>query len=52
MLRQTVRLTIRANVSEGYRTYSRHLLDRVGDWRVEATSDAGDVLYEQRFTVR
>ena len=52
MLRQTVRLTIRANVSEGYRTYSRHLVDRVGDWRVEATSDAGDVLYEQRFTVR
>ena len=36
-LRQTVRLMIRANVSEGYRTYSRHLVDRVGDWRVEAT---------------
>ena len=51
-LRQTVRLMIRANVSEGYRTYSRHLVDRVGNWRVEATTDAGDVLLEQRFTVR
>ena len=43
---------IRGNVSEGYRTYSRHLVDRVGDWRVEATSDEGVVLHEQRFTVR
>ena len=51
-LRQTVRLMIRTNVSEGYRTYSRHLVDRVGDWRVEATSDEGVVLHEQRFTVR
>jgi len=52
VLRQTVRLTIRANVSEGYRTYSRHLVDRAGNWRVEATTDAGDLLHEQRFTVR
>jgi len=52
VLRQTVRLMIRANVTEGYRTYSRHLVDRVGDWRVEATTDAGELLHEQRFTVR
>ena len=52
VLRQTVRLTIRANVSDGYRTYSRHLVDRAGDWRVEARTDAGDLIHEQRFTVR
>jgi len=52
MLRQTVRLRVRANASEGYRTYSRHTVDGVGDWRVEARSADGDLLHEQRFAVR
>jgi len=51
-LDQTVRLMIRANASEGYRTYSRHLVDRAGDWRVQAMSDSGNLLHEERFTVR
>ncbi len=53
-LRQTVRLGILANPGTGYRTYSRHTIssDRSGDWRVELRSADGDVLQEQRFTVR
>ena len=50
-LRQSVRLTIRANTSEGYRTYSRQTVD-AGDWRVDVRSADGDLLYEQSFNVR
>jgi hypothetical protein len=50
-LRQSVKLPIRASATEGYRTFSRQTVD-AGDWRVEVTSAQGDVLYEQRFTVR
>jgi hypothetical protein len=51
-LQRAVKLTIRANASEGYRTYSRQTVDGVGNWRVEVRSASGDLLYEQRFTVR
>src|SRR6185295_19472703 len=36
-LRQSVKLTIRANATEGYRTYSRQTVD-AGNWRVEVRS--------------
>ncbi len=51
-LQQAVKLTTRANASEGYRTYSRQTVDAVGNWRVAVMSAAGDLLHEQRFTVR
>jgi hypothetical protein len=51
-LRQSAKLTIRANATEGYRTYSRFNVDVAGDWRVEVRSVDGDLLYEQPFAVR
>jgi len=51
-LQQSVTLTVRANATEGYRTYSRQTVDRVGNWRVEVRSADGDLLHEQRFAVR
>jgi hypothetical protein len=51
-LRQSVKLMIRANATEGYRTYSRQTVDGAGDWRVEVRSADGDLLHEQRFAVR
>ena len=50
-LRQSVRLTTRANASEGYRTYSRQTVN-AGDWRVDVRSTDGALLYEQSFSVR
>jgi hypothetical protein len=50
-LRQSVRLAIGANTSEGYRTYSRQTV-KPGDWRVEVRSAGGKLLNEQRFSVR
>jgi hypothetical protein len=50
-LRQSVKLMIRANAAEGYRTYSRQTVD-AGDWRVEIRSEDGDLLHERRFAVR
>jgi hypothetical protein len=50
-LRQSVKLMIKANATEGYRTYSRQTVD-AGDWRVEVRSENGDLLHEQRFSVR
>jgi hypothetical protein len=50
-LRKSAQLRIAANAAEGYRTYSRQSVDR-GDWRVEVRSAAGEVLHEQRLTVR
>ncbi len=52
ILRQAVKLTIRANAWEGYRTYSRQTVDGVGNWRVEVRSADGELLNEQRFAVR
>lgn len=51
-LRKSVKLSIRASATEGYRTYSRHTVDGGGDWRVEVMSEGGDLLHEQRFAVR
>jgi hypothetical protein len=51
-LRQSAKLTIRANATDGYRTFSRLTVDGVGDWRVEVRGAGGDLLYEQRFAVR
>jgi len=50
-LRQSVRLAIGANASEGYRTYSRQTV-KPGDWRVEVRSADNTLLDEQRFSVR
>ena len=50
-LRQSVRLTIQANATEGFRTYSRQTVDN-GDWQVEVRSADGKLLHEQRFTVQ
>lgn len=50
-LQQSVKLSILANASEGYRTYSRQTVS-AGNWRIEVLNAEGDVLHEQRFTVR
>ena len=50
-LRQSVTLSIQASPTEGYRTYSRLTVDQ-GAWRLEVRSTDGDLLHEQRFTVR
>ena len=50
-LRQSVRLGIHGNATEGYRTYSRQTVTN-GDWRVEVRSTDGALLNEQRFVVR
>jgi hypothetical protein len=50
-LRQSVMLRIRANATEGYRTYSRQTVND-GDWRVEVRSADGHLLLEQRLAVR
>ena len=49
--RQSVRLAIGANTSEGFRTYSRQTV-KPGDWRVEVRSADGNLLAERRFSVR
>ena len=51
-LQQSVRLMIRANWTEGYRTYSRQTVTIGEHWRVEVKSADGDLLREQRFAVR
>ena len=50
-LRQSVRLAIGINTSEGYRTYSRQTV-KPGDWRVEVRSADNKLLDEHRFSVR
>jgi hypothetical protein len=50
-LRKSVDLTIAANPSAGYRTYSRNTVS-AGDWRVELRTKNGDVLHEERIQVR
>jgi hypothetical protein len=53
-LRQSVELAIRANPTDGYRTYSRQTVDSrgAGDWRVELRTKDGVLLHEERFVVR
>jgi hypothetical protein len=48
---QSVRLTVHPNGTAGYRTYTRQTVTP-GEWRVEVRTASGDVLHEQRFTVR
>jgi hypothetical protein len=45
---------IRANPTDGYRTYSRNTVDNRGgvDWRVELRTEDGVLLHEERFVVR
>jgi hypothetical protein len=50
-LRKSIDLEIAANPGQGYRTYSRNTVS-AGDWRVELRTKSGDVLHEERFTVR
>jgi len=50
-LRQSVRLTVQASATEGYRTYSRLTVDK-GNWRLEVRSADGNLLHEQRFAVQ
>jgi DUF2914 family protein len=53
-LRKMVPLRIRANPTDGYRTFSRNALDRrsAGDWKVELTTTDGVLLHEEHFIVR
>jgi hypothetical protein len=53
-LRQAVNLDIGANLSEGYRTYSRNTINdqSAGDWKVELRTQDGVLLHEERFLVR
>jgi hypothetical protein len=53
-LRQAVELPIRANTTDGYRTYSRQTVDNrgAGNWRVELRTKDGVLLHEERFVVR
>ncbi len=51
-LQKSVPLKIRASANEGYRTYSQQAVDGGEDWRVEITTADGEVLHQQRFSVR
>jgi hypothetical protein len=53
-LRKVVELRIRANPTDGYRTYSRNTVDQQsgGDWKVELRTEDGVLLHEERFLVR
>ncbi len=51
-LRRSVELEIRANANEGYRTFSRQTVDAGEEWRVEVRSASGELLHEQRISVR
>ena len=51
-LRKSARLTVLANTTDGYRTYSRQTVKSGEDWRVEVRNTSGDLLYEQRVSVR
>lgn len=51
---QAVDLRIRANPSNGYRTFSRNNVNAqtAGDWRVELRAADGALLHEIRFVVQ
>jgi hypothetical protein len=51
VLQKSARLTVRANPTEGYRTYSRQTVHSGEEWRVEVRTANGDLLYEQRIVV-
>jgi hypothetical protein len=51
-LHHSVRRSIRANATSGYRTYSRYTVNSQGEWRVELRTRDGALLHEERFMVR
>jgi Protein of unknown function (DUF2914)/Tetratricopeptide repeat len=52
-LRRVVERRIRANATDGYRTYSRSPVGNdAGDWKVELRTKDGVLLHEERFVVR
>jgi hypothetical protein len=51
-LQRVVELGIQPNTAEGYRTYSRTVVDGRGDWRVELRTKDGVLLHDERFVVR
>ena len=51
-LQQSVSLPTLANVTDGYRTYSRQTINSPGRWRVEVRSTDDDLLFEKSFAVR
>jgi Protein of unknown function (DUF2914)/Tetratricopeptide repeat len=51
-LQRTVKLNVRANAREGFRTYSRQTVNAGADWRVEVRGPDNELLHEQRFAVR
>ena len=51
-LRKSARLSIVANTTDGYRTYSRQTVKSGEAWRVEVRTTSGDLLYEQRVSVQ
>ncbi len=53
-LMKSIDRPVRANPTEGYRTYSRTTVDAKGggEWRVEVKTKDGTVIHEERFTVR
>jgi hypothetical protein len=53
-LRKVVELRVRANTTDGYRTYSRNTVDHEGggDWRAEVRTKDGILLHQERFVVR
>src|SRR5262245_40251032 len=50
-LRKSARLSIVANSTDGYRTYSRQTVKSGEAWRVEVRNTNGDLLYQQRVSV-
>jgi len=51
-LRKSARLTILANSTDGYRTFSRQTVKSGEEWRVEVRDTSDELLYEQRVSVR
>jgi hypothetical protein len=53
-LLKVVELEVRSSPTDGYRTYSRNVVDgrNGGEWRVELRSKDGALLHEERLTVR
>lgn len=53
-LLRTASLRIGANPGAGYRTYSRNTVPagRSGEWSVVLTTESGERLHEERFTIR
>jgi outer membrane biosynthesis protein TonB len=53
-LMKSIDRPVRANPTDGYRTYSRTTVDANGggDWRVELKTKDGTLIHEERFTVR